>query len=384
MIGPGAGDAVRPTRAEVDLDALASNLTEIRRRTGDARVLAVVKADAYGHGLLPVARHLAASGVEGFCVALVEEGLALREAGIERPVLVLNGIYGRAHRAVVEAGLTPIVYDAADLAAFSAVAQARKEPVGLHLKVDTGMGRLGVPRDDLEAFLDRLAGLPGLRVDGLMTHLASAEDDEEATARQLARFDEARRAVEERGHRPAVLHTANSAGALLRPPSRRSLVRVGLALYGVPPAPGSGAGLRPVLRLVSTVARVATLRPGESVGYGRTWRAPSPSRVATLAIGYGDGLPWRLTNRGQVLVGGRRCPIVGRVSMDLVGVDVSAVEACARGDEAVLIGAQGAERIRVEELAAWSGTLSYEILTRLSPRIPRRYRRAGNVHADAH
>ena len=358
---------IRPTRAEIDLSALLHNLVVVR---GQARVpvFAVVKADAYGHGLVPVATKLAEGGVDGLCVALVEEALRLRDAGIETPIVVLNGIYGGAHQEVLEAGLTPVVYDLADIEAF-----ARAPRADVHLKVDTGMHRLGIPARELSRFLDGLARFPNVRVTGLMSHLSAAESDEAETAAQLERFYDARRRIEERGHRPTSIHIANSAGALLREATGATMVRAGVALYGVPPRPELDFDLRPVMRVVTGVVRVATVEAGGHVGYNGTFTAEKDTRVATLAIGYGDGLMRHLSNRGSVLIRGARCPIAGSVSMDLTGVDVSALETCERGDEAVILGEQGEGRLTADELAAWAGTIPYEILTSIAPRVPRVY-----------
>jgi alanine racemase len=355
----------------IDLDALAANLRWVRRVVAGRRILAVVKADAYGHGLLPVARRLALEGVDGFCVALAEEGLALREAGIDLPVLVLNGIYGDAHGAVLAAGLTPVVYDPRDVDAF---AEAAGDGVAeVHLALDTGLHRLGVLPAELGAMLDRLDERPTVRVSGVMTHFASAESDPGETAAQLARFDAGLETLRSRGHAPRTLHAANSAGALFEARSRLDLVRAGLVLFGV--GPGPGLPLVPAMTVVTTVVRSAVVPAGGRVGYGGTFTAPSDRRVATLAMGYGDGYPWRLSGRGEVLIRGVRCPIVGRVSMDLTGVDVSDLPfEVDRGEEAVVLGIQGDEWIRAEELAAWSDTLAYEVLCRISPRVPRVYR----------
>lgn len=369
MIAPGQ---VRPTRAEIDLDALAHNLDVVRRSAAAAKVLAVVKADAYGHGLLPVARRLTASGIDGFGVALVEEGLAIRGAGIDVPVLVLNGIYDGAHADVLREGLTPVVYDLADVEAFS-MAACDGAPASIHLKLDTGMTRLGVPLDGLAAFLDGLDRYPEVQLGGLMTHLSSAEDDVEATRAQLARFREAKALIEARGHRPSVVHTANSAATMLREEARFDMVRAGVILYGVGPGVPIDADLRPVMRIVTSVARVAEVPAGTAVGYGRTWRAERPSRIATLAIGYGDGYMRHLSNRGEVLIRGRRCPIVGLVSMDLTGVDVTHLDGCERGEEAVVLGAQGDDALTAEEVGRAAGTIGYEVLCSIAPRVPRVY-----------
>jgi len=348
---------IRPTRAEIRLDALTHNLATVRRESGAAKVFGVIKADAYGHGLVRVAERLRQDGIDGLAVALTEEGLRLREAGITGPILVLNGIYDGAHQAVRDASLTPVVYDSADAERFADLG------VGVHLKADTGMTRLGVR--DVGAFLGRH---PRLRVAGLMTHLSSAEDDAESTEAQLDAFDRAAAVVRARGHRP-ILHVANSAGALLHARARHDLVRVGVALYGVRPNAASTLDLRPVMRVVTSIARVVEVEAGVAVGYGRTWVAQRPSRVATLAIGYGDGYLRSLSGRGHALVGGVRCPLVGRVSMDLTGIDVTAVEACRRGDEVIMVG----DTLRAEEVAEAAGTIAYEVLCSIAPRVPRVY-----------
>ena len=347
---------VRSTRAEIHHDALSHNLGVVRRSAGGAQIFAVVKANAYGHGLVETARALVREGAHGLAVALPEEGFHLRDADLEVPVLVLNGIYGRAHERIVAARLTPVVYDVTDAKRFAALG------VGVHLKVDTGMTRLGTR--DLGALLD---AVPNLRLDGLMTHLSSAEDDDATTDAQLDEFERAVDLVRERGHRPT-LHAANSAGTLLRPRARYDLVRPGVALYGVRPTPDSTLDLRPVMRLVAPIARVVEVSAGTSVGYSRTWTAARRSRIATLAIGYGDGYPRALSNRGEVIVRGVRCPVVGNVSMDLTGVDVTEVPACRQGDEAVLIG----DGLRPENVADRAGTIAYELLCSISERVPRR------------
>jgi alanine racemase len=364
-----ADDSLRPTRAEVDLDAVAHNLATVRRVVRGRRVLAVVKADAYGHGVVPVARRLQAEGVDGFGVALAEEGLELREAGITSEILVLNGVYGGAHGAVLAAGLTPVVYDLADVDAFRRVAAGR--PFGVHVKIDTGMSRLGVPVDRLPAFLEGLGRMGPVRVDGVMTHLASAESDEAFTHAQLARFEEARAAFAAHGHRPRVVHAANTAAAFHHPRAHYDMVRPGLALFGYAPAGGADVDLVPALRLRTEVIALRDLPVGATVGYGGTFRAERPTRVATLPVGYGDGLMRAVSNRGFVLLRGRPCPMVGTVSMDLTTVDVTHVPEAAVGDEVVLLGRQGGARIGADDLARHAGTLPYEILTNISRRVPR-------------
>jgi alanine racemase len=370
-----ADDSLRPTRAEIDLSAITENLRVIKSIAGPARVLAVVKADAYGHGVVPVALQLELEGVDGFGVALAEEGLELREAGVRAPILVLNGVYGSAHRDVLEAGLTPVVYDIGQVEAFDRAVADR--PYRVHLKVDTGMARLGVPLRELDRFLAALARHPRCIVAGLMTHLACADTDDEATTEQLDRFAIARAKVSAAGHAPTTIHVANTAATLRRPDARFDMVRVGGALYGVRPTAEDGADLRPALRLRTEIIGLREIAEGEPVGYDRTFRAARPSRIATVPLGYGDGLLRGLSGRGEMIVRGTRCPIAGRVSMDLTTLDVTDVEGCALGDDVVALGAQqheGSEAVlRAEEVAERAGTIGYDVLTSISRRVPRVY-----------
>jgi len=362
---------LRPTRAEVDLDVIAHNYRAIRDEVGDAAVLAIVKADAYGHGVLPVANRLEAEGVFGFGVALAEEAIELRDAGIAARVVVLNGAYGDAHAELVALGITPVVYDPAEAVAFEQASNGAR--VRIHLKVDTGMARLGVTMRELDAFLDVLERCPALEVEGVMTHLASADVDDEFTRVQLARFDVALERIRARSHRPTLIHAANSAGTFRHVSARHTLVRPGIALYGHPGSDQPVPGLRLAMRLRSAILSIRSIDPGETVGYCGTFSASRGTRVATVPIGYGDGYFRALSNRAHVLVQGIRCPIIGNVSMDLLGVDVTDVPSAALGDEVVLLGRQGSGEIGVEELARAAGTIPYEILTNVSRRVPRFY-----------
>lgn len=373
----------RPTLARVDLAALRHNYREVRAHldgTGSA-LLAAVKADAYGHGLLPVARTLAQEGVDWFGVALLEEGLRLRQAGIDCPILVLGGLPDGSEVAAAEAGVTPVVYRSPSVRALNAIAARRQMPIGVHLKVDTGMNRLGVPCADLPAFLDLLDDLDHIYVDGLMTHLANAEADDPAfTQGQLAAFAQVVEQVHARGHHPRWIHGANSAGLMtgraLPGPEGANLVRPGIALYGIAPDPSLDAAwdLRPVLSFESAVLFLKDLPAGAKVSYGLTWEARRPTRLATLPVGYGDGYLRIFGNRAHVLVRGHRAPVVGRVCMDLCLVDVTDVPGVQEGDRAILLGAQGAEVVGAQELAEHAGTIPYEILCAVSPRVPRTYR----------
>lgn len=376
-------DAVRPTRAEINLQALRHNLRVVRKHAPLARVWAVLKADAYGHGAPAVARTLERAGVDGFCVALLEEGVELREAGIGAPVLVMGGHYGNAHAEVIARSLVPVVYDLETIAAFARLARSGNvaRPLDVHVKVDTGMARLGVTMRDLPRIADALAACPEVRVRGLMTHLACADaGDDHENDDALARFDEAFAALEGRGIRPEVRHAANSA-ALLRERARFEAVRPGIALFGVSPRVGGDLlsdELKPVMRVRSEIVAVRVVEAGSAVGYGATWRASRPSRVATVPIGYADGVSRQLGNRGHMMVRGRRVPIVGAVSMDMTMIDVTDVEGADIHDEVVVLGSQqgplGRARVGADELAAAADTIPWEILTSISRRVPRFYR----------
>jgi len=362
---------LRPTRAEVLLDTIADNFQVVRRAANGRKVLAVVKADAYGHGVVPVAQRLQAEGVDGFGVALAEEGIELREAGIDRAILVLNGISGGAHRDIIAAGLTPVLYEIAEATAFEAVAEGR--PIDVHLKVDTGMGRLGVPLGELTDFLRDLRRFPSIRIAGLMTHLSTADCDPDYVAEQLRGFKHAEGLVRRFGHEPSVLHAANSAALFRHPETHFDWVRPGISLYGYPGTDSIEAPLRPAMRWRTEVLRIRTLRPGESAGYGRSFRATRETRLATIPLGYGDGLFRAASNRGHVLIRGTRCPIVGNIAMDLTTVDVSDVTGVALGDEALLLGEQEGAVLDAADLAAAAGTIPYEVLTNVSRRVPRIY-----------
>jgi alanine racemase len=355
----------------VSLGALAHNLRVVRGQTR-AQVLAVVKADGYGHGVVPVVARLDAEGVDGFGVALAEEGLELREAGIGKRIVVLNGVYGSAHAEVLRAKLTPVIYDLDEVARFDEAAGGA--PCGLHLKVDTGMARLGVPWHRLEAFLQDMARFRRVHIEGLMTHLASADCDRAFTAAQLTRFAEARAMVARFGHRPTLVHAGNSAALFRHPEAHFDMVRVGIALFGAPPCEGvEPRGLSLAMRLRTQIIALRALRPGEGVGYAQTFRAARPTKVASVPMGYGDGLMRCLSNRGWMLVRGVRCPVIGNVSMDLTTLDVTDVPGAALGDEVVVLGEQQGARVGPEEIATWAGTIGYEILTNVSRRVPRLY-----------
>jgi alanine racemase len=376
-------DAVRPTRAEVNLAALRHNLHTMVRHAGGAKVWPVLKADAYGHGAPAVARTLERAGAEGFCVALLEEAVELRDAGVRVPILVMGGYYGGAYDEIVARSLVPVVYDVSHLEGLARASRHAGHPVDVHLKIDTGMARLGVRLPDLETFAAALAKCPEVRVAGLMTHLACAEMvDDGFTADQVALFEEATRRLEHVGVSTGVRHVANSA-AVLRGEALFDAVRPGVAIFGVSPMctgkdDRGTSELRPVMRVRSEVVDLRMLETGASVGYGALFRAARPSRIATLPMGYADGLSRHLSNRGHVLVRGVRAPIVGAVSMDMSMIDVTDVPGIALRDEVTVLGTQegplGKGVLSAEEIAAEAGTIAWEVLTSVSRRVPRFYR----------
>ncbi len=371
----------RPTIARVDLQALRHNARLLRDRIpAGTGMLAAVKADAYGHGIKQVARALVQEGVEWLGVAIVEEGIALRRAGIEASILVLGGPADGSEKIALDAAITPVVYRSATVRALNAVAASRGRPAPVHLKIDTGMNRLGVPLQLLTDFLDLVEGLDHLYIDGVLTHLAEAEAAEaEFTQAQLRDFAAAVGEVRRRGHAPRWIHAANSAAMMMgRTPGvdvGANLVRPGISLYGhAPDAALEGAWpLRSVMSFETAISFLKKVPTGAQLSYGRTWTAPRPSKIAVLPVGYGDGYARALGNRAEVLVRGRRAPVVGRVCMDLTLVDVTDVPHVREGDPVVLLGSQGVERVTASEIAAMLETIPYEVVSSVSPRVPRLY-----------
>ena len=370
----------RPTWALVDLDALASNFRWVRGRVAEGvRVMAVVKADAYGHGAAMCARRLAAEGADWFGVALPEEAVELRRAGVTQPVLSLGGFWEGQERLCLAESIVPVVYRLDMIDALDRAARERGVVADVHLKVDTGMGRLGVRYDQLAEFADALGSFRHIRVDGVMTHFAAADVPEldGFTDEQVARFRSAVELLRERGHRPSFEDLANSAGTFAHPNGWGNMVRPGGVLYGLwrdilPPAPEPPA-LLPVMSLRTRVTLVKRIHPGETLGYGCTFEAARETVVATLPVGYNDGYARGLSNRGRALVRGHYAPVVGRISMDLTLLDVTDVPGVRSGDAVTLIGADGPLSITAEDVAGTVGTLSYEITCGISRRVPRIY-----------
>lgn len=367
--------ALRPARATVDLDRLAANVRALAALAGRP-VMPVVKADAYGHGAAAVGRHLESLGVPMLAVAYVEEGVALRRAGVAVPVVVLAGFTRSQVVAIVEHGLVPVVSTPHGLAAVLGAAAERRAPAAVHLKVDTGMSRLGFTRDAFVAAGQRLAAA-GVAVEGAMTHLASADEDAGVTARQLDAFDAAVEALESRGVRPRWVHAANSAGlAFVRP--HHTLVRPGLLVYGIRPRPLSpNVEVAPVMTLSTRIALVKDVPAGTPVSYGGRWVAPRPSRIATLPIGYADAVPRTraMSEGGVFFVRGKPAPVAGTVCMDLTMLDVTDRPDVSEDDEAVLFG----DAPSAWDVADRAGTIAWQVLTGVGSRVPRVYVRGGRV-----
>lgn len=372
--------AFLPTVATVDLTALTHNLAQFRRiLSPGCSVMAVVKANAYGHGAIEISRTLIRHGVARLAVFSTEEGAALREAGITVPIVVLGPIFQEQFGDLVANRLTPVVSDPSVLTALGQDAASRRISLSIHLKIETGMGRLGLTHKELVTLIRSHKFPSVLRLEGLMTHLADADGpDPDATEEQISRFNSALKVVLEGGFQVPLVHVSNSGGAVRFPSTHFSLVRPGIMLYGYHTLPATVAtpDLRPVLSLKTCIAQLRTLPPGGTVSYNRTFTAKRLTRIAVLPIGYAGGLSRHLSNRGAVLIRGQRAPIVGVVCMDMMMVDVTTIPGVTVGDEAVLIGQQENERITALDIAEWIGTISYEVLCAISPQIPRLYHSA--------
>ena len=366
-----------PTIAEVDLDAIRNNCRAVRDRVGsDVRVMPVVKANAYGHGAVKVTKAVLEAGADMLAVARIEEALELREAGVDAPVLILGCSPPEAAREMVDNDVTATVCDLEFARALSASAQTLGKAANTHVKIDTGMGRIGVGADDAIEFILSIRSLPGIHVEGVFTHFPSAdEDDSGFTEGQIGRFRGLLEELGRRGARPPIAHAANSGGILDHPESYFDMVRPGLLVYGVYPSSrvSRSVTVTPALAFKTRVAFRKQIAPGETVSYGRTFRAEHRTTVATIPVGYADGLSRHLSNRGCALLRGRRVPIIGRVCMDQTMLDVSDVADAQKGDEVVLYGSQDGLRISVEEIAELTGTVPHDVLCAVGPRVPRVY-----------
>lgn len=362
--------------ADVSLAAIGRNVEALAALSAPAQVCAVVKADAYGHGAVPVARAALEAGAPWLAVAQVPEALELRAAGVTAPILLLSEPRPHDLPDALAAGVAITAYTPQLVDLLRTGADLR-EPVAVHLKVDTGMHRVGADPSDVVALAERIAASPGLSLDALWTHCAVADEpDDPFTAQQLARFDATVAAVEAAGIPVPMRHAANSAAAIAHPRSRYDLVRCGIAVYGIPPAPvlADRVDLEPAVRLATEVAFVKPVAAGEGISYGLRHHVARATRVATLPIGYADGVFRALGTAGQeVLIGGHRHPMVGVVTMDQVMVDVGPESEVVPGDEVVLLGVQAGERVTPDEWAARLGTIAYEVVCALGARVERRY-----------
>lgn len=364
----------RPTVAQIDLDAVRHNVRTLR--PPGAEVMAVVKANGYGHGAVPVARAALEAGATWLGVALVEEGLELRAAGVDAPVLVLTEFPPGSEHDALAAGLTPALYTDRSLDALAAAASDLGAPVGVHVKLDTGMHRVGLPPDRAVAFVERVLDA-GLGFDGLWTHFAKAEEPEDPfVLHQLEWLEATLGALASAGlPAPRYRHIANSAAIIASPPAHLNLVRLGVSLYGLAPGPklAGRAELRPAMRWRSEVALAKRVAAGEAVSYGLRYRLDREATIATIPVGYADGYLRGLSGRACVLIRGRRYPVAGTVCMDQVMVDCGDDPAEA-GDEVVLLGRQGDGEITADELATWLDTINYEVVCGVGARVPREYR----------
>ncbi len=369
----------RPTWAEVDLSALAHNMREIRRLTSpSAQVMAVVKANGYGHGAAAAALTALRNGASRLAVAIVEEALRLRQAGLAVPIQVLGYTSPQQIDSVFRAGAILSVWDLATAAAYSEAVRSTGRRLTVHVKIDTGMGRIGLPPDSrgVQTVIN-IARMSNLQVEGIFTHFAAADAADKSFAReQLEKFLDFDRALRRAGLELPIRHAANSAAILDLPESHLDLVRPGIIYYGYLPSAETGRPFVPrqVMTLKTRAIHIKDVPAGTTIGYGRTFKAAGPSTIATCPIGYADGYSRRLSNRAPALVRGRRVPVIGRVCMDQIMVDVTGVPGLTPGEEVVLYGGQGSEFISVSEIAALEDTIEYEVCCNLSARVPRWYK----------
>ncbi len=371
-------EAMRPTRAEINLENLSGNFQLLRQFVREnVKIMAVVKADGYGHGAVLCAKRLEAANVDWFGVALPEEALELRQNGIEKPILSLGGFWEGQESLCLKEKITPVIFRLDMAESLDQEAKMRGETANVHIKIDTGMNRLGVRFDAVKDFAEGLRKFENLRVEGLMTHFAGADEErfDEFTAEQIRKFEETVEIFREKGFQPEIIDLANSPATLAHRNSWGNLVRIGGALYGIGkdifPASETVDALRPVMSLKSEITLLKVVPKGEMLGYSCTYKVERDSLIATIPIGYNDGLPRTLSNIGRVLINGNFAPMVGRISMDLILVDVTNLENVQLFEEVVIIGEQNGRQISTEDVAKLSNTISYEITCGISKRVPR-------------
>jgi alanine racemase len=376
-----------PTQAEIDLDALAFNVAQVRRLGGKGgKILAVVKANAYGHGAIGIARELETLGVDFLGVAFIEEGIKLRKAGIQKPILILGGIFPFHVKKIFTFRLTPVVFDLALARALDAEGKKQNHVLPVHIKIDTGMNRLGIPFDQTENFFTSLQSVNFLKVEGVLSHFSSAhlrdKESRNYTADQGQKFKKSLSLIRGLNFDPPLIHMANSSAIIEELIPDFTMVRAGLMLYGAYPSDDlkdTHLALKPVMSLKTHVIQIKTVPPETPISYSRTFYTKKESLIATIAIGYGDGYHYRLSNRGKVLMQGKKLPLVGSVCMDLIMADVTELPGVKPGEEVVLFGRQGKVTISVEEVAQWADTIPYEILCGISSRVPRIYKKGGTM-----
>jgi alanine racemase len=367
----------RPTVGEVDLGALEFNYRQIKKRIPeDVKLLAVVKADAYGHGAIPVSLRLEKLGVEYLGVAIPEEGVELRKGGVKAPILVLGGVFGGEADQIFRFRLTPVIFGKDSLKILSREAERRRRKVKVHLKVDTGMGRLGVPLTLWPDFLKEVRRFPRIEIEGILSHFSMTDEEKRFTQNQWRAFQRALAIAQEMGISCQYLHMASSATLTAFPAYLARLVRPGIMLYGSYPSPTFQPliPLKPVMTLKTRIHFLKSVPPGTRISYGGTFKAKRESLIATLPIGYADGYSRHLSNHGEVLIHGKRAPVVGKVCMDFIMVDVTDIPNVSVGDEVILMGKQGKEQITPEEIAEKINSISYEVLCSVGKRVPRIYK----------
>ncbi len=367
----------RPTWVEISRKAFYNNIKQIKKKLSkNTEILAVVKANAYGHGIEKISQWSIDNGVKMLGVALIEEGILLRDKGIKKPILILGSIWPlKNFRDVIEYKLTPAISSIESAKRLSQLSSRRDRITPVHIKIDTGMGRIGFSWNGVSNAIKRMADLPGIRLEGVFTHLAAADKDEQFTRMQIRRMDTIINDLKRDNISFRLSHISNSTAVLKYPLSHYNIVRPGISLYGLEPYRGFRKVMRlqPVLQLKTHIVYLKRVPKGTTISYGRTWRSPRPSVIATMPIGYADGYNRLLSNRGEVLIRGERFPIVGRVCMDMFMVDVTRLKYPGIGEEVVLIGAQGDDQITAEEIAEKIGTINYEVTCAISSRVPRIY-----------
>ena len=364
----------RPTHCCIDHAALCWNLQQIRAKVGArVKILSMVKANAYGHGAVAVAKTLLAAGGDALGVATLDEGIELRQSGIGAPILVVAGVYGDQLEQFFAHSLTPVIYDLSGLTELDAAVDKRGATIEIHLKIDTGMGRLGLRASELDSWLPRLNALKAVKIAGIFSHFSTAESvDGDYTKKQLEIFTSV--VTRLRGAAmTALFHFANSAATITQPAAYFDVVRPGIMLYGAYPSPAMAQqiALKPVLSWHTKILQLKKVPAGTSISYGQTFVTQRESLIATLPVGYADGYQRVLSNRGEALVRGKRAPVAGRVCMDLTMLDVTDIRNVQQGDEVVLLGRQGSGDISADEMAGWANTISYEIFTSIGARVPR-------------